>query len=77
MTEKILDHTREEWQMDMMRLDRVARLVYGIQAKVAQDGKANIQQEAMEDFKSILRAKVLLEFLLQEWEWMEEARPTQ
>lgn len=77
MTEKILDHTREEWQMDMMRLDRVARLVCEVQAKAAQDGKANIQQEAMEDFKSILRAKVLLEFLLQEWEWMEEARPTQ
>lgn len=77
MIEKILDHTREEWQRDMMRLDRVAGLVCEIQAKAAQDGKANIQQEAMEDFKSILRAKVLLEFLLQEWEWIEEARPVQ
>ena len=77
MTEKILDHTREEWRMDMMRLDRVAGLVYGIQAKAAQDGKANVQQEAMEDFKSILRAKVLLEWLLQNYQWKEEARPTQ
>lgn len=77
MTEKILDHTREEWQMDMMRLDRVAGLVYGIQAKAAQDGKVNVQQEAMEDFKFFLRAKVLLEFLLQQWKLEEEARPTQ
>ena len=77
MTEKILDHTREEWQMDMMRLDRVARLVYGIQAKAEQDGKANVQKEAMEDFKSILRAKVFLEWLLESYQWREEARPVQ
>ena len=77
MTEKILDHTREEWQMDMMRLDRVAGLVYGIQAKAAQDGKANVQQEAMEDFKTILRAKVFLEWLLESYQWREDARPVQ
>lgn len=77
MTEKILDHTREEWQMDMMRLDRVAGIMYEVQAQAAQDGKADVQQEVMEDFKSIQRAKVLLEWLLQEWEWKEEARPTQ
>ena len=77
MTEKILDHTREEWQMDMMRLDRVAGLVYEIQAKAAQDGKENVQKEAMEDFKSILRAKVFLEWLLENYQWKEEVRPTQ
>ena len=31
----------------------------------------------MEDFKTILRAKVLLEWLLQNYRWKEEARPTQ
>lgn len=77
MTEKILDHTREEWQMDMMRLDRVAGTMYEVQAQAAQDGKVDVQQEVMEDLKSIQRAKVLLEWLLQEWEWKEEARPTQ
>lgn len=77
MTEKILDHTREEWQMDMMRLDRVAGTMYEVQVQAAQDGKADVQQEVMEDLKSIQRAKVLLELLLQQWEWKEEARPTQ
>ena len=77
MTEKILDHTREEWQMDMMRLDRVAGTMYEVQAQAAQDGKVDVQQEVMEDLKSIQRAKVLLELLLQQWEWKEEARPTQ
>lgn len=77
MTEKILDHTREEWQMDMMRLDRVAGTMYEVQAQAAQDGMVDVQQEVMEDLKSIQRAKVLLELLLQEWGWKEEARPTQ
>lgn len=77
MTEKILDHTREEWQMDMMRLDRVAGTMYEVQAQAAQDGKVDVQQEVMEDLKSIQRAKVLLELLLQQWEWKEEARPVQ
>lgn len=77
MTEKILDHTREEWQMDMMRLDRVAGTMYEVQAQAAQDGMADVQQEVMEDLKSIQRAKVLLELLLQNYQWKEEARPTQ
>ena len=77
MTEKILDHTREEWQRDMMRLEKIANYLYTVQRKAGETGKPDIQAEAMKDCETILRAKVFLEWLLESYQWKEEARPTQ
>lgn len=77
MTEKIMDHTREEWQRDMMRLEKIATYLYTVQRKAGETGKADIQREAMEDCEVIMRAKVFLEWLLESYQWKDAPKAVQ